>query len=655
MSAATAVVVKEEPEGSSRFRKYRGLPAAVVRAISVLLSLYVIVDTLNLPYTLGIVYYRGQHNALFLCFVLVLIFALRPAGKGAPKDKLPWYDWLLILGSIVGTLYIYLNFEAIGTMHSAWATPLEQVLGVITLFVVLEAVRRTIGWAMVILALIFFLYVSFGYVLPASVYVPKFSFARLMATFYIFPSGIFGTILEMAATLIFVFIIFGAFLQASGAANFFVKLALALVGNIRGGPAKVAVIASALFGTLSGSPAANVAVTGSITIPMMKSIGYPAYFAGAVESVASTGGAIMPPVMGVVAFLIADFTGVSYGKVCITAALPALLYFLCCYLQVDFQAIKLGLRGLPRKDLPRLGETLKEGWPFMLPLLVLVFLLMILEYDPLVSALYALGALVLVGMFREDTRLGPRKIVSALESGARTILDTGALCALAGIIVASVTITGLGVRLSSLLLSVSGGNLWVLLLLTALACYVMGMGISSITAYILLSVLVVPALISLGVPVLAAHLFVFYMGTTTMFTPPFCPAVFVAVSIAGSTIFKTGFQSMRLGIVLLFVPFVFAVKPGLLLMGPPVGVVWAALTCIVGVVAIAMGVEGYMLRPASMLERVALCAGALLLITIRWELNLLGAAIVGGAVVSHCLRVRRLSVIYERQTSPPNL
>ncbi len=646
-------------EGRGKYRVYHGIPAKVLRYLAVILSLYVICDALNLPYRFGISYYRGQHNALFLCFVLVLIFALVPARKGVPRDKLPWYEILLILGSIVGTLYIYVNFEAIGTFHSAWATPTEQVLALITLVVILEAVRRTIGWAMVILAIVFFLYVTFGHLLPPALYVPKFSFARLMATFYIFNRGIFSSVLEMAATLIVIFIIFGSFLRVSGAADYFVKLALALVGSIRGGPAKVAVVASALFGTLSGSPAANVAITGSITIPMMKSIGYRPQFAAAVEGVASTGGIIMPPVMGVVAFLIADFTGVSYAKVCLASLLPAILYFVCFFIQIDLEAVKLGLRGLQRKDLPALGPTLKEGWTYIVPLLVLVFLLMVLEYNPMASCLYALGTLIGMTMFKKEIRVGPRKILTALEDGALGVLDVGALCAVAGVIVASLAVTGLGVRLSSILVSVSGGHLWILLVLAGLTCYVLGMGISSIAAYILLSILIAPALVNMGLPVLAAHLFILYMGATTMITPPFCPAIYVASGIAGSPMLRSGFQAVRLGIVLLIVPFMFAYKPALLMAGTVVGIVVAAATSLIGVTALAMGLQGYIFGKTNWVARALLILAAIMLVIPGWRTDLLGTGALAGVGLWHYLGTKQfrplhVSEISDNSTTPSN-
>lgn len=631
-------------QAEGKYRQYGGSRDRIIRAIAIIMSLYVISDALNLPYRFGISYYRGQHNALFLCFVLVLVFALVPSRKGAPKDKLPWYDILLILGSIAGTLYIYVNFEAIGEFHSAWATPLEQVLASMTLVVVFEAVRRTIGWAMVILAIVFFLYVTLGHLLPPSLYVPKFSFARLMATFYIFNRGIFSSVLEMAATLIVIFIIFGSFLRVSGAADYFVKLALALVGSIRGGPAKVAVVASALFGTLSGSPAANVAITGSITIPMMKTIGYRPQFAAAVEGVASTGGIIMPPVMGVVAFLIADFTGVGYAKVCLASLLPALLYFVCFFIQIDLEAVKLGLRGLPRKDLPPLGPTLKEGWTYIVPLILLVFLLMILEYNPMVSCLYAMGTLIGMTMLKKEIRMGPRKILKALEGGALGVLEVGALCAVAGVVVASLAITGLGVRLSSILVEISGGQLWILLCLAGLTCYILGMGISSIAAYILLSILIAPALVNMGLPVLAAHLFILYMGATTMITPPFCPAIYVASGIAGSPMLSSGFLAVRLGIVLLIVPFMFAYKPALLLTGTILGIGIATLTSFIGVAALAMGLQGYMFGNINWVQRALLILGAMMLVIPGWSTDLMGVAILASLVLSHYIRRRQFSL-----------
>ncbi len=608
--------------------------AWVSRGIAAVLPLYVVFDTFNLQYTLGFWrYYRGQYNALFLAFILLLVFLFVPATRSSPRTRLPWYDLLLILGSLAGTLYIYANFETITLQHSAWATVPEIALGIITLICVLEGARRTTGWAMVILALMFLAYARFGYLLPNPFYVPEFSLSRLMATIYVFNKGIFSSILEMAATLIITFILFGSFLQASGAGNFFIRLSLALVGRFSGGPAKVSVISSALFGTISGSPTANVAVDGVITIPLMKSIGYRAHFAGAVEAVTSTGGAIMPPVMGVVAFLIADTTGLSYGRVALAAVIPAVLYFLCVFLQIHFEAVKRGLRGLPARELPALSEVLKEGWFFLLPIVLLVILMMVFQADPLQSVLAALAALIVVSAFKKETRLGPKKFVTALEGGSYGVLEVGVLTALAGVVSASLSITALGLRLSSVIIAVSGGQLWAMLLLAGAACYFLGMGISSIAAYILLSILVAPTLVGMDVPILAAHMFIFYMGLTTFITPPFAPAVYVASGIAQAPMFKTGFQAMRLGIVLLVVPFMFIYRPALLWMGSPLEIAAAGISSIIGICALAGGIEGYLWKEANAGQRALMIAAAIILILPGWQTDVAGILLLGGALV----------------------
>jgi TRAP transporter 4TM/12TM fusion protein len=628
MAVKSIEAVKMTEGGEGRYRHYTGATAILIKAIAVALPIFVIQDTFNLQYYSGFFrYYRGQYNALFLGFVLVLIFFLVPATKNSPRTRLPWYDALFISGSLAGTLYIFTKFESITLYHSAWATFPEIILGLITLIVILEGARRTTGWAMVILVLFFLFYARFGYLLPNPFYVPEFSLSRLMATIYVFNKGIFSSILEMAATLIIAFVLFGSFLQVSGGGNFFIRLALALVGRFSGGPAKVAVISSAFFGTISGSPSANVAVTGSITIPLMKSIGYKSHFAGAVEATASTGGALMPPVMGVVAFLIADTLGVSYGKVALSAVIPAILYFVCVFLQVHFQAINLGLRGLPPRDLPPLANTLKEGWLFLLPIALLVLLMMVFQMDPLLSVMYALAALIFVSVFKKETRIGPKKLLDALEGGSIGTLDVGVLCALAGVIAASLSITALGLRISSIIIFLSRGELWALLLLAAVTCYILGMGISSIAAYILLSILVAPSLVAMGVPAMAANMFIFYMGLTTFITPPFAPAVYVACGIAKSPMFHTGFQAMRLGIVMLIIPFMFVYRPAMLMIGTPAEIVVAGITGIMGAIALAAAIEGRLIGKATWHQRIILAVSALSLIMPGWQTDVTGTVL----------------------------
>jgi TRAP transporter 4TM/12TM fusion protein len=611
----------------------------VVKAIAIGLPLYAIFYLSNAPYYLRIDFLSLAYNALFLGLGLVLVFLLVPATKKAPRDRLPWYDLLLVLGGLVTTLYVVVNINEI-IVHGALATTTEMVLGFSLLLILSEAVRRTLGWAMVGVAGVFFLYIKFGYLLPSPFYVPGFSWSAIMAYVYSSSQGIFSMIVGIAATIIIIFITFGALLQASGAGSFFINLALSLVGATRGGPAKVAVVASALFGTVSGSATANVGITGSISIPMMKSIGYKPHFAAAVEAVSSTGGLLMPPVMGAVAFILADFADLSYSYVALVATLPAILYFLAIFTQVDFEAAKTGLRGLPRQELPSLRTTLKEGWHFLVPLVLLVVLMMGRQYEPVPAALYAIGATVLVSLLRKETRLTPRRIADGLQNAAQITMEIVPLAALAGVITAAVAITGLGLRLAAMLTNIAGGNLLALALLAALASYVMGMGVSSIAGYILLAILVAPALVALDVPLIVAHLFIYYMTLSTFITPPLCPAVYVASGIARSPPFTTGFQAMRLGIVCYIVPFIFLYNPELLLIGTPVGIALAAVTAIVGVISLASGIEGWLLGRLNWLQRLMFFGAGLAMLVPEWTTDIIGIGIIAGAVLWHWVSLR---------------
>lgn len=430
---------------------------------------------------------------------------------------------------------------------------------------------------------------------------------------YLSDQGIFGTVLNMASTIILGFLVFGSFLSISGGARFFLDLASALMGHVRGGAAKVAVIASALVGTMTGSPAANVLITGTVTIPLMKSIGYKPSFAGAVEVVASSGGSIMPPVMGIVAFVMADLSGFGYAKIATVAIIPAILYFLAVYAQVDFEAVKLGMAGLPREQLPSLKATLKNGWQFLCPLVLFFILLVGLKYDPIQALIYSLLLLVGVSMIRPETRLNWAKVLTALQESTFSMIDLGVLCAVAGIMIGSITLTGLGLNLSRILLELSGGSLLILVLITAAACYAMGMGISMVVSYVLLAAMVVPAMIQAGVPALAAHFFILYMGVSTFFTPPYAIAAFAAAPLAGDSAFRIAFQAMRLGIVAYLVPIVIIFNPVLLLMGTPGEILYATATAAVGTYFLAAGIEGYLRRSMLWWHRVLSIGGGVLL------------------------------------------
>ncbi|MGE5304943.1 MAG: TRAP transporter permease, partial [Alphaproteobacteria bacterium] len=423
-------------------------------------------------------------------------------------------------------------------------------------------------------------------------------------------------------------VIFGQFIQVSGAGDFFLKLGISLVGRYRGGPAKVAVIASSVFGTVSGSAVANVVVDGPITINMMKGLGYRAAFAGGVEAAASNGGQIMPPVMGAAAFLMAEILGVPYWSVALAAAVPAVLYYVALYFMLDFEAAKTGLRGLDKKNIPPFFETLKEGWFFLVPVVVLLVLIGDFGYNVAKSGLYATLVLIAVSYFKKETRLTPAKIKISLEQGALAFADLGAAAGVIGIIMSAVSLTGLGMTLSSGLIEAAGGQLWLLLILTAIASIIMGMGASTLLVYIVLAMFVAPAVVKMGVDPMAAHLFIFYFGCMSLVTPPVALAAYAAAVIAKADFWQTGWESSRLGIVGYIVPFIFVYQPALLLHGSPGEVILAATTAVIGTIALAGAMTGYFFATISRLQRVLLFVAAITLIYPGWKSDLIGLALV---------------------------
>jgi TRAP transporter 4TM/12TM fusion protein len=556
-----------------------------------------------------------------------------PAKKSdASRGRIPWYDVLAILLSVVVNAYLYINYEDILRVRRP-AGDLEMVLGVIAVVLIFEAVRRAVSLFLSVLGLLFVIYPLVNNYLPGFLYGQAISFRRVISILYFYPEGIYGPILQMFSTLLIVFLIFGAFLEVSGAGGFFIKLAMALVGHVRGGPAKVAVIASSLFGTINGSSMANAATTGVITIPLMKSIGYKPHFAAAVEAVASNGGQIMPPVMGLAVFLMTQFLGVPYQTLVIAGTIPAILYYIAVLLMVDLEAAKTGLSGMSRQELPSLRKTLAEGWPYLLPIAVLVWFLMVLKYSAETACLYALIILVVVSFFKKDMRMGPQKLIKALAQGVRTIPDIGSVVALAGMLTAALAITGLDVRTTGGLVNLAGGNLFALLILTGVIGMILGMGLPTTGVYVLCAMLLAPALIRMGVLPLAAHFFVLYYGITALITPPICVTAFITANIAGASFMKTGFTAMRLGIVTFIMPFLFIYNPELLMTGPPAKIALATLLATICVILLSGAMEGYLLGKMTIVVRAMLLVGGLLIIAPGTVFDIIGVALGALAVL----------------------
>jgi TRAP transporter 4TM/12TM fusion protein len=625
----------------TRHRQYGGALDKAITGLSAIIVLYCLCYIGHVWEYMGIYIYGGVHRSLVLTFLLVMSLLLFPAKKGAPRDKLPWYDVILILLSLFTGGYLILNIERLDSIMMP-ADTFQQVLAVIMVVIVLECARRAVSWIFTLLGIIFITFPFYTELLPGILHSENFSFQRVMSIVYMNTNfGINGTIMHILSTTILAFITFAAFLQLSGGGKFFIDLAMGLLGRYRGGPAKVAVVASGFFGTISGSAVANVATTGVITIPLMKRVGYKPHFAAAVEAAASTGGQFTPPVMATVAFLMADFLGISYLKVCIAAALPAVLYYLALLIMVDLEAGKNDLAGLPRKELPLIRKTLAGGWIYLLPLAVLIFLLAVLRYRAETAAMYSLASIILVSFFKKESRIGPRRFVQGLNLGGQGVLEIGVAIAVAGMMVATLELTGISFRVTFALVELAGGSKIILLLLTGAIGFIMGLGIGPAPIYITLALLVGPAMVESGIDPIAAHLFLIYLSVLSMITPPECLASFVAATIAGSNFMRTGFTAMRLGAVAFLVPFIFVYSPELLLMGSAGQVALAVPTALIGIFFLSVGFEGYFLRKTGLLARVLLLAAGVVMIIPGWITDVCGF-VVGVAILLGQVKPARL-------------
>ncbi|MFC1969488.1 TRAP transporter permease [Chloroflexota bacterium] len=614
----------------SQYRQFKGVTARAITALAVTFSLYHVLFISGLLSRMGINPHAPQHMAVHIGVILVLVFWLIPVGKGTSRQKLPWYDILLALIGFGWNAYIIINFDDLYVRCNA-ALPLtipELVVCWAFFLVVFEAARRTVGLPIALIAAVFLVYPLVASYLPGMLTGPNFSVFKVARGVGLFVTGMYGTILHISATIVFAFILFGQFLNVSGAGQWFIDISQALLGHVRGGPAKVAVLASSLMGTIQGTAVGNVATTGVFTIPLMKTMGYKPHLAGAVEAVASNGGQIMPPVMGIAAFIMMDFLGVGYDVIVVAAILPAIVYYIAVFFAVDFEAAKAGLAGLPRSELPPIRKTLIAGWQFLLPLAVLLYFLIYLQYSPQLSALYATAALIVASFFRKGNRVTPQKFFLALRNTATAMMMIAVICALAGIIVGVVQLTGLSYRLSFLLVQFAGGNLGLLLVLAAILSIILGMGMPTGTTYILLATLIAPALVKTGMLPIVAHFFVFYFGVAALITPPVCPASFVAAGIANAPPMKTAFSAARLGIATFVVPFIFAYKPALLMQGSVASILLVSVSTLIAVMALAAGLGGYLVKPINYWWRIPLIVGAILIIPPNMIFTIIGIVLI---------------------------
>jgi len=581
-----------------------------------------------------------------LMFAFLVTFFMVPAVKNPKSKGVALVDVtasiLLALLSIFSMLYSLYYHLYLARWHPGRITHVDIVVGILMVFLTLEATRRHHGMMMPVIALFSIAYAFVGRYLPTDLLSHRgFDFERVFT--FIGPNtteGILGVPLSASATYVAMFLFFSTFLSTSGLGDLFSDIAFKLTGRFRGGPAKSSVIASCLFGMISGSAVANVMVDGWLTIGLMKKVGYKPHFAGAVEAVASTGGQFMPPVMGAAAFIMAELLGISYAKVCLVAFIPAFLYYWGLLWAVDFQAVRLGLKGLDKAELPPANKIWSNIY-MILPVLLLIYLLIYLDWSPGKAAFWSIVCIWITSMIKSSTRMGPRKLMKTVTDGARSVADIATICACAGIIVGVFGMTGLGLRLSSVLVYISHNSLPLLAFLTMIVALILGMGVTTSAVYIILATLVAPAMVSLGVNPMAAHLFVLYFGCISVITPPVAVAAYAAAGIAGSDPWKTGWVATRLAIAGYIIPFIFIYDNGMIGLGRPIDVILTVIEGLIAVFLLAAGSEGYLLRRAGLWQRVSLIAGAILIIVPNQLASIIGFILAGLVVFAQLVTNRK--------------
>jgi len=582
----------------TKFRTLDGPARTAERLLLLALTMVGAFWATQVHHYLPFAFFNEQYLGLFLALGLAPVFVCTRASARAPATSVPWYDWLLAAAALTVGGYVAVMYPTIA--YTLGIITWDKLgLAIVAIVVVLEAVRRIAGWALMWIAVVCLLYAKLAWLFPGMLNARGSSWSRIAIYLYLDTNGILGVPLAVTATIVVAYIFFGQALYAVGGDKFLTDVAMIAMGRYRGGAAKMAVVSSSLYGTVSGSAVANVVVDGAITIPMMKRSGYPSHLAAAIEAVSSNGGQIMPPVMGAAAFLMAEYLSIPYGEVALAAAIPAALYYLALLVQVDLEAAKLRLAGVPRDQVPRLAGVMRRGWVFIVPLAVLVWALIIANWEAGKAGMLAVAVTFAVGALQRETRPGWRGVLAALESSGRTMLDLVAITTLAGIVIGTFQLSGLTSKLPLLLTSAAAGNLFVLLVLTAIVSILLGMSLPTTVVYVTLAVLVGPALTQMGVHPLAAHLFLFYFGMLSLITPPDCLATYAAAAIAKADFWRTGWTGMRLGIVAYIVPFVFVFHPALIGKGTWAEILGSVLTAVAGVILLSIGCAGFFTRPLS--------------------------------------------------------
>mgnify|MGYP004465333951 FL=1 len=555
-----------------------------------------------------------QQRSVYLTFVMAMLFLIYPASSKKADKKVAWYDYIFTILAAGACIYVVIEYKAI-LMRMGISNNVDIIMGSILIILILEGTRRLVSPALALVTLLFLLYALFGNYIPGIFHIKAGGLSRLIDHQFMIPEGIFGTPLGVAATFVSLFVIFSSLLETCGMGEFIQEMAMALSGQAAGGPAKVAVIASSLFGTVSGEAVANVVSTGTFTIPLMKKIGYQPTFAGAVEAVASTGGQLVPPVMGAACFVMAEYIGVPYSKIMLAAIIPALLYYMSAFIAVHLRAKRLGMEGLPKEQLPDAKEAMKKRGHLLIPFIA-VIVMILMQYTVSMAAIIGIILVLIVSNFRKETRITPKKFLYCLIDGGKKSVSFGISCACIGLIIGVTTLTGIGNVLGDYVITLSQGNLLLALMLTMVVSIFLGMGMPTVAVYIVLATVAAPVLVKMGVPMLAAHFYCFYFGIMANLTPPVAIPAYAAAAIADASPSKTGWAAFKIALPSFLIPYVFVYYPSMMFIDMNVGKLFLALiTCVAGVFMIAMGSENYsFLRKMPKLKSNVLLIGGILMI-----------------------------------------
>ena len=627
--------VMKKFDQESNVRLWEGRARIAVNCVLASFSLFCIYVTLFTSWL------EERRLTSFMAWIVFIGFLVFPARKvGHKVNHIPWYD---ILAMVLGTgAFLYFNIFAMDIIQQGSRMEWYQLLiGIVGILALAEVCRRSVGLPILIVAACFLVYaLLFGLANPSLLGKLNYSIRYLFYS----KEGIFSTPVNVCSKFIVVFIIFGAFLERTGIAEFFINISNAVVGGFSGGPAKVAVVASALEGMVSGSSVANTVGSGSVTIPLMKKTGYKPEFAAAAEAAASTGGQIMPPIMGAAAFLMADYVQLPYGQIALKAILPAVLYFAGIFVSVHLEAKKLGLRGLTKEELPRLKPLLKKVY-LLLPLVLLVYLVGTSQRSIQYAAALAILAAIFVSLFDKNTRVTPKRLLEALAAGGQGTITVAAACGIAGIIAGTITMTGLANMLINGIVALAGSQVIIALFLTMLCCIVLGMGVPTTANYCIMAATCAPILIRMGVPAVAAHFFVFYFGIVADLTPPVALAAYAGAAIAQANPMKTALTATKLAIAAFIVPYVFALNPAMLFIDTDLlEVITICATSFIGICGVSAGLEGFLLKPMNPLQRILSAAGGLLLIVPGIVTDVMGLALVGAVAAMQIMEKKKAKV-----------